>query len=128
MFTVVLSLIDLNTELSTGAERRCDRRLLKLNRQPCTTVNERSKIVRSDVEAYDVTGSGSSRRRGRDETTGIRNRRGVRVAVFNPSVEQSQAGIAKRRPSKPATIGDAAIAGRVECGVRTRTIGYALLN
>ena len=63
----------------------------------------------------------------RDETTGIRYRGGVRVAVFNPSVEQSQTGIAKRRPSEPATIGDAAIAGRVECGVLTRTIGYALL-
>ena len=111
--------------------------LLKFNRS--TTVKARSNIVRPDAEADDVTGSGSSskrrvsvatattRRRGRDENTGIRIRGGVRVAVFNPSAEQSQAGIAKRRPSEPATIGDAAIAGRVECGVLTRTIGYALL-
>jgi hypothetical protein len=81
-----------------------------------------------DVDAIVVSvATATTRRRGRNETTGIRIRGGVRVVVFNPSVEQSQAGIAKRRPSEPATIGDAALAGRVECGVLTRTIGYALL-
>jgi len=88
------------------------------------------EVVRhlNDVDAIVVSvATATTRRRGRDETTGIRIRGGVRVAVFNPSAEQSQAGIAKRRPSEPATIGDAAIAGRVECGVLTRTIGYALL-
>jgi len=79
--------------------------LLKFNRS--TTVKARSNIVRPDAEADDVTGSGSSskrrvsvatattRRRGRDETTGIRIRGGVRVAVLNPSAEQSQAGSRK---------------------------------
>ena len=56
------------------------------------------EVVRhlNDVDAIVVSvATATTRRRGRDETTGIRIRGGVRVAVLNPSAEQSQAGSRK---------------------------------